>query len=177
MNCLRSLRKEKYEIRSTKSETNPKWEARMPETFRAGSPAGDKHPSGLARCLEHSHSDMSGYVSDIDIRISDFAVLQPMASRKTNARRGGMGLGVSGLIMQAITGNSMASPFTTGLSNAAAMGAAVVIVFELRFMGSMQLSTVCGAFVMALICSALVLPGKILADIFSASNLDARAAE
>ena len=69
---------------------------------------------------------------------------------------GGMGLGVSGLIMQAITGNSMASPFTTGLSNAAAMGAAVVIVFELRFMGSMQLSTVCGAFVMALICSALV---------------------
>lgn len=69
---------------------------------------------------------------------------------------GGMGLAVSGLTMQAITGNSMASPFTTGLSNAAAMGAATVIVFEWNFMGSLQLSTVCGAFILAFACSALV---------------------
>ncbi len=68
----------------------------------------------------------------------------------------GVGLAVSGLVMQAITGNSMASPFTTGLSNAAAMGAAAVIVFGLRFMGSIQLTTVCGAFVMAFLCAALV---------------------
>lgn len=68
----------------------------------------------------------------------------------------GMGLAVSGLTMQAITGNSMASPFTTGLSNAAAMGAAAVIVFELDFMGSMHLSTVCGAFVLGFACSAVV---------------------
>lgn len=88
---------------------------------------------------------------------TEFTVLTRLRlPRIVMALLGGMGLGVSGLIMQAITGNSMASPFTTGLSNAAAMGAAVVIVFELRFMGSMQLSTVCGAFVMALICSALV---------------------
>lgn len=69
---------------------------------------------------------------------------------------GGMGLSVSGLTMQAITGNSMASTFTTGLSNAAAMGAATVIVFEWNFMGSLQLSTVCGAFILAFACSALV---------------------
>lgn len=69
---------------------------------------------------------------------------------------GGTGLAVSGLVMQAITGNNMASPFTTGLSNAAAMGAAVVILFEIRFMGTMHLSTVCGAFIMAFACSALV---------------------
>lgn len=69
---------------------------------------------------------------------------------------GGMGLAVGGLAMQAITGNSMASPFTTGLSNAAAMGAAVVILFEIRFMGTMHLSTVCGAFIMAFACSVLV---------------------
>lgn len=69
---------------------------------------------------------------------------------------GGMGLAVSGLTMQAITGNSMASPFTTSLSNAAAMGAATVIVFEWNFMGSLQLSTVCGAFILAFACSALV---------------------
>lgn len=69
---------------------------------------------------------------------------------------GGLGLAVSGLTMQAITGNSMASPFTTGLSNAAAMGAATVILFEVNLMGSFQLSTVCGAFVLAFACSALV---------------------
>lgn len=68
----------------------------------------------------------------------------------------GIGLAVSGLVMQAITGNSMASPFTTGLSNAAAMGASVVIVFGLNFMGTMQLTTVFGAFVLALLCAALV---------------------
>ncbi len=72
------------------------------------------------------------------------------------AMLGGMGLAVSGLVMQAITGNSMASPFTTGLSNAAAMGAAAVIVFGLNFMGTTYLTTVCGAFILALVCSALV---------------------
>ena len=68
----------------------------------------------------------------------------------------GIGLAVSGLVMQAITGNTMASPFTTGLSNAAAMGAAVVIVFGLNFMGTTQLTTVFGAFVLAFLCAALV---------------------
>ena len=41
----------------------------------------------------------------------------------------GAGLGIAGTGMQAITGNQMASPFTTGLSGAAALGAAAVIVF------------------------------------------------
>ena len=68
----------------------------------------------------------------------------------------GIGLSVSGLVMQAITGNSMASPFTTGLSNAAAMGAAVGIVFSLRLLGSVWLATVAGAFLMALVCMLLV---------------------
>ncbi len=68
----------------------------------------------------------------------------------------GVGLAVSGLVMQAITGNNMASPFTTGLSNAAAMGASMVIVFSLHFMGSVQLTTVFGAFISALLCMALV---------------------
>lgn len=68
----------------------------------------------------------------------------------------GIGLSVSGLVMQAITGNSMASPFTTGLSNAAAMGAAVGIVFSLHLLGSVWLATVAGAFLMALVCMLLV---------------------
>lgn len=41
----------------------------------------------------------------------------------------GAGLGCTGTVMQAITGNAMASPFTTGLSNAAALGAALVVLF------------------------------------------------
>ena len=41
----------------------------------------------------------------------------------------GAGLGCAGTVMQAITGNAMASPFTTGLSNAAALGAALVVLF------------------------------------------------
>lgn len=68
----------------------------------------------------------------------------------------GMGLAVSGLAMQAITGNSMASPFTTGISNAAAMGAAIVIVYGMNFLGSIQLTTVFGAFILALLCALLV---------------------
>jgi iron complex transport system permease protein len=68
----------------------------------------------------------------------------------------GVGLAVSGLIMQAVTGNAMASPFTTGLSSAAAMGAAAVIVFGVRFMGNAQSAIVSGAFVMAFLCAALV---------------------
>lgn len=68
----------------------------------------------------------------------------------------GMGLAVSGLVMQAITGNKMASPFTTGLSNAAALGAASVIVFGIAPLGYMQLATVLSAFVFALACTAIV---------------------
>ena len=41
----------------------------------------------------------------------------------------GAGLAICGNIMQSITGNSMASPFTTGVSSAAAFGAALGIVF------------------------------------------------
>ena len=41
----------------------------------------------------------------------------------------GAGLGIAGSGMQAITGNPMASPFTTGLSSAAAFGAALMILF------------------------------------------------
>lgn len=42
----------------------------------------------------------------------------------------GTGLGVCGCVMQSITGNDMASPFTTGISSAAAFGAALGIVFH-----------------------------------------------
>ena len=49
--------------------------------------------------------------------------------RVTMAVVTGAGLAVCGNIMQSITGNAMASPFTTGVSSAAAFGAALGIVF------------------------------------------------
>ena len=68
----------------------------------------------------------------------------------------GAGLAASGLVMQAVTGNAMASPFTTGLSNAAATGASAVILFSWRFLGTVRMTTVFGAFVAALGCMLLV---------------------
>lgn len=68
----------------------------------------------------------------------------------------GVGLAISGTVMQVITGNSMASPFTTGISNAAAMGASTVIVFSLNFLGSIYLTTVGVAFLCAVLCAVIV---------------------
>lgn len=68
----------------------------------------------------------------------------------------GAGLGIAGTGMQAITGNQMASPFTTGLSGAAALGAAAVIVFGGVPVYLQKTATVAAAFFMALLCAVLV---------------------
>ena len=43
-------------------------------------------------------------------------------------------LAICGTVMQAITENKMSSPFTTGISSAASMGAALSILFLLENM-------------------------------------------
>lgn len=68
----------------------------------------------------------------------------------------GAGLGIAGTGMQAITGNQMASPFTTGVSGAAAFGAAAVIVFGGVPVAAQKAATVLAAFLMAALCTALV---------------------
>jgi len=65
----------------------------------------------------------------------------------------GSGLGICGTVMQAVTGNSMASPFTTGIASAAGFGAALVIVFA---SSASQITIVIAAFGCALFCSSLV---------------------
>ena len=97
----------------------------------------------------------------------------------------GAGLGTAGAAMQAITGNQMASPFTTGLSGAAALGAAAVVVFGGVPAGMERTATVTAAFLMAVLCAvlvfgiaglkgmgaeALVLTGIALNYLFSAMN-------
>ncbi len=83
-------------------------------------------------------------------------LMQLRLPRITMALVSGIGLGISGLVMQAITGNKMASPFTTGLSNAAAFGASLAIIFGFMPFGSNQVGTVMMAFVLAFICAAMV---------------------
>lgn len=69
----------------------------------------------------------------------------------------GVGLALAGAGMQIITGNPMASPFTTGISNAAAFGASLAILGGLTIAGSATFGTIACAFVGAVGCSLLVL--------------------
>lgn len=68
----------------------------------------------------------------------------------------GMALAAAGAMMQVITGNAMASPFTTGISSAAAFGASLAILTGARIFGSQDLATVMLAFTGAGLCSVLV---------------------
>ena len=63
-------------------------------------------------------------------------------------------LGMCGTIMQATTGNVMASPFTTGISSAAGLGAAIGILFHP--FGSQDTSTIICAFLLAALNAAIV---------------------
>ena len=72
----------------------------------------------------------------------------------------GSGLALCGVMMQDITRNPLVSPYTVGISNAAAFGVAFVVLFASKLHlplsgGSMLMQTI-GAFIMALLCSALV---------------------
>lgn len=64
----------------------------------------------------------------------------------------GFGLAISGAVMQPVLKNPMASPFTLGLSSAAAFGACVAIAASINN-GTSTISTIVGAF----ICSMLSL--------------------
>lgn len=58
--------------------------------------------------------------------------------------------------MQALTRNPLVSPFTVGISNAAAFGASMSIMLGISIAGCVQTATVLSAFVFAMLCAALV---------------------
>ena len=65
-------------------------------------------------------------------------------------------LAICGTVMQAITENKMSSPFTTGISSAASMGAALsILLFTGKFI-YFDLITIFFAFSFGVICSLLV---------------------
>lgn len=68
----------------------------------------------------------------------------------------GFSLAVCGTIMQSITQNKMSSPFTTGISSAASMGAALAILFFLEKFKYSEYIIVLFAFIFGLLCSLLV---------------------
>lgn len=68
----------------------------------------------------------------------------------------GFGLAVSGTAMQAAARNPLVSPFTIGISNAAAFGASLSIVFGFGLFSGSRLGTVFNAFLWAVGCMALV---------------------
>ena len=67
----------------------------------------------------------------------------------------GIGLSVAGVAMQGITSNPLVSPFTVGISNAAAFGASMMILFGGAVLSS-DVGIVIGAFAMSLLCTGIV---------------------
>lgn len=71
---------------------------------------------------------------------------------------GGAALSVAGVVMQGMLRNPLVSPFTLGISSAAAFGASVVILFVGAATGGRtDPAVVAGAFVAAAACAALLL--------------------
>lgn len=68
----------------------------------------------------------------------------------------GIGLAVSGVVMQGITRNPLVSPFTIGLSNAAAFGASLAIMFGAKYQNNGYYAIVIGAFLFSIGCAILV---------------------
>ncbi|MEJ6951408.1 FecCD family ABC transporter permease [Natronospora cellulosivora (SeqCode)] len=74
----------------------------------------------------------------------------------------GIGLAASGLIMQSILHNPLASPYTLGISSAASFGAALSIILRSSFMGLLgnslgyELPTIITSFFFAVLCILLI---------------------
>ncbi len=68
----------------------------------------------------------------------------------------GAGLAVSGAVIQGVTRNPLVSPFTVGISSAAAFGASMAIMFGVGYRGAGTYIIILSAFAAALGCALLV---------------------
>ncbi len=68
----------------------------------------------------------------------------------------GIGLGISGCVMQAVLKNPLASPFTLGISSGAGFGVSLAIVLNLGVIGGAYI-VIGNAFVFALLCSFFII--------------------
>ena len=68
----------------------------------------------------------------------------------------GAGLALAGALMQSITRNYLVSPFTLGISSAAALGASICIVFAAGTAMDTDLGIILSAFTLSCVCGVLV---------------------
>lgn len=68
----------------------------------------------------------------------------------------GIGLSISGTVMQSITRNPLVSPFTIGISNAAALGAAIAIISYSRFVGKGEFVIILFSFLFSCVCAGIL---------------------
>ena len=68
----------------------------------------------------------------------------------------GIGLAVSGAVMQSLTRNYLVSPFTLGISSAAAFGASMSIVFGVGIFFQSEVGMISCAFIASCICGCIV---------------------
>lgn len=76
--------------------------------------------------------------------------------RITLAMLAGIGLAVSGAVMQSLTRNYLVSPFTLGISSAAAFGASMSIVFGVGVFFQSEVGMISCAFAASCICGCIV---------------------
>lgn len=102
------------------------------------------------------HALKPGGTADTADIMEEKVILYLRLPRVALAVFGGFGLSVSGAVMQGITRNPLVSPFTIGISNAAAFGASLSIVFGFGFLAGSDIGVVLQAFLWALGCMVLV---------------------
>lgn len=111
---------------------------------------------GIGDVLRSVQVSLVGGTISADFASTYSVITQLRLPRVLLAFTAGAALSVSGVLMQGLLRNPLVSPFTLGVSPAAAFGAALVITLA----GTNQLpawATIAGAMVMALAVSALVL--------------------
>ncbi|MFV0336304.1 MAG: FecCD family ABC transporter permease [Tropicimonas sp.] len=92
-----------------------------------------------------------------DLKASEVTVVTHLRlPRIATAVLGGAALGVSGTVMQGVTRNPLVSPYTLGVSAAAAFGASLAIIVGFGEMAGGQWVIVTAAFACALLSAALV---------------------
>lgn len=99
---------------------------------------------------------LAGVLRGEELSTPQLVILHLRLPRAAMAIVAGWGLSISGAAMQGITRNPLVSPFTIGISNAAAFGASLSIVFGIGFFPGTQGGIVLTAFSLALLCAGAV---------------------
>lgn len=99
---------------------------------------------------------ITGETATVDQRRIEKIIILLRMPRVILGLLAGIGLSISGTVMQSITRNPLVSPFTIGLSSAASFGACLAIVTGIGFQPHTPLGIVFNAFAVSLLCAVLV---------------------